>query len=599
MKHVIYLMMWLVIVAPTKSMAYQSVLLKGSAGILVDGSLEDWQVYKLPVQKLEYWRSLPHNKSGTPTADRDLSATLQVFTDAEHIYFAIIVTDDKVVFERSVFGQRWWDDAVWIEFDGGFLEITQRVAGAVVVESLLEIAGQKVSVPYLDKAIGVEAAISHTALGYIVEAKVPRQIVQSHAFEKGSRLLLNVSVLDHDDAGIQEHKLSLDKKISPSIVLSQMIHPSAQPENIPRRHPSAKQALPPKGTQLPAKSGFNNQGQFVITLLGDAAFDRLDLTKRHAIDTATILAKYHAATQADKPNPKTAIWTGGLAGILAVQEGHYRIFLNRFRAIQKFDDPYILEWASLYLTGYKRGFARTTLKLPDTVALLRLEEALQVANETRDHAFYFRFLSALYKVRHRAQLPVDQTLETGIRYATRLVDQFGTDRMGQLAAQNRLKYRLLLLKDQRFFEDHSRLAKQEIVSYSENFSLGSDEHLNFLNQIGNSYREVEMAQDALGFYEKMAELAQTPAYAVTARIGMAHVYLDIAKNRTAMAKLREAEKILGNPQNRDERAVLAHLHLTFVRAHDEWYDYKRVREHLKLLQAYLPPNPSMQARTAP
>ena len=599
MKHVIYLMMWLVIVAPAKSLAYQSVLLKGSAGISVDGNLEDWQVYKLPVEKLEYWRSLPHNPSGTPTADWDLSAALQVFADAEHIYFAVVVTDDEVVFERSVFGQRWWDDAVWIEFEGGFLEITQRTSGEVVVESLLEIAGKKVSVPYLDKAIGVEAALSHTALGYIVEAKVPRQIAQSHAFEKGSRLLLNVSVLDHDEAGIREHMLSLDKKISPSIALAQMIHAPVQPENIPRRHPSAKQVLPPKGAPLPAKSGFNNQGQFVITLLGDAAFDRLDLTERHAIGTATILAKYHAATRADKPNPKTEIWTGGLVGILAVQEGHYRIFSNRFRAIQKFDDPYVLDWASLYLTGYKRGFARTTPKLPDAVARLRLEEALSVANETRDHAFYFLFLSALYEVRQRAQLPTNHMLEQGIRYARHIVDQFGTGKMGQLAAQNRLKYRLLLLEDQRFFEIHSRFAKREILSYSENFSLGSDDHLDFLNRIGKIYREVEMGWDALAFYEKIAELAQTPAYAVIARIGMAQVYLDIAKNRTAMAKLREAEKILSNPQNGDERAVLAHLHLTFVRAHDEWYDYKRVREHLKLLQAYLPPDPSMQARTTP
>ena len=310
MKHVIYLMMWLVIVAPAKSMAYQSVLLKGSAGISVDGNLEDWQVYKLPVQKLEYWRSLPHNPSGTPTADRDLSAALQVFADAEHIYFAVVVTDDEVVFERSVFGQRWWDDAVWIEFEGGFLEITQRTSGAVVVESLLEIAGKKVSVPYLDKAIGVEAALSHTALGYIVEAKVPRQIAQSHAFEKGSHLSLNVSVLDHDEAGIREHMLSLDKKVSPSIALAQMIHAPVRPENIPRRHPSAKQVPPPKGAPLPAKSGFNNQGQFVITLLGDTAFDRLDLTERHAIGTAAILAKYHAATRTDKPNPKTEIWDG-------------------------------------------------------------------------------------------------------------------------------------------------------------------------------------------------------------------------------------------------------------------------------------------------
>ena len=599
MKQVIYLMMWLVIAAPAKSMAYQSVLVAGSSGIVVDGSLADWQVYKLPVQKLESWRALPHNLAGTPTSERDLSATLQVFADAEHLYFAVVVSDDAVVFERAVFGQSWWDDAVWLEFDGCFLEVTQRASGEVVVESLLEIAGKKISVPYLDKALGVDAAISPTASGYTVEAKVPRQIIQPRVFEKGSRLVLNVSVLDHDDAGIQEHMLSLGEEISPSIVLGQTIHAPVRPENGPRRHPSAKQSLPPTGAPLPAKSGFNNQGQFVITLLGDTAFDRLDLAQRHAIDTASILAKYHAATQVDQPNPKIEIWTGGLAGILAVQEGHYRIFSNRFRAIQKFDDPYILGWASLYMTGYKRGFARTTPKLPDAVARLRLEEALLVANETRDHAFYFQFLSALHNVQQRAQLPVASMLEQGIRHAMRLVDQFGTDKMGQLAARNRLKYRLLLLNDHRFFDVHTRFAKREIVSYSENFSLGSDEHLDFLNQVGNIYRELEMDRDALEFYEKISDLGQTPAHAVTARIGMAHVYLDIAKNRTAMAKLREAEKILSDPQTRDERAVLAHLHLTFVRAHDEWYDYKRVREHLKLLQAYLPPDPSRQARTTP
>ena len=137
------------------------------------------------------------------------------------------------------------------------------------------------------------------------------------------------------------------------------------------------------------------------------------------------------------------------------------------------------------------------------------------------------------------------------------------------------------------------------MNYSEIFSRGSDEHLDLLNQIGDVYRELEMSPEALEFYKKIAELAQTPAYAVVARIGMAHTYMDIAKNRTSMAKLREAEKILTNPTNYNERAVLAHLHMTFVRAHGEWYDYKRVREHLKLLNEYLPLDPSMQVRTTP
>ncbi len=224
MKHLIYVMMCLVIVAPANSIEYQSVLVDGSAGLLIDGSLTDWQAYKLPKQKLEYWRPMSHNRSGTPTTDQDLSATLQVFADADHIYFSVVVVDDEVVFERSVFGQRWWDDAVWIEFDGGYLEITKRASGEVVVESLLEIVGKKISVPYLSEAIGIDAAISQTASGYMIEAKVPRQVVQSHAFEKGSRLLFSVSVLDHDGAGIQEHRLSLDKEISSSILLSQMIN---------------------------------------------------------------------------------------------------------------------------------------------------------------------------------------------------------------------------------------------------------------------------------------------------------------------------------------------------------------------------------------
>ena len=599
MKHLIYLIMCFVIAAPANSIEYHSVLVDGSAGILIDGSLADWQAYKLSRKKLEYWRSMPHNRSGTPTTDQDLSATFQVFADTDHIYFVIVVVDDEVVFERSVFGQSWWDDAVWIEFDGGYLEITKRVSGEVVVESLLEVAGKKISVPYLSEAIGVDAAISQTASGYIVEAKVPRQIVQIDAFEKDSRLLFNVSVVDHDVAGIQEHRLSLDKDISSSVLLSQIITAPSWNEIIPGGHPSAKPAISPAGTTHPTKSGFNNQEQFVITLLGNTASDKLDLAKRQEINIATILAQYHAATKADKPNPKTLIWTGGLVGILAVGEGNYRIFSDRFRDIQKVDDPYVREWAVTHHRGYQRGFGRTMLKLPDAEAIRRLEEALQVANEIQDHEFYFQTISNLYKVRERAQLLVDQMLEKGSDYATRIVDQFGTDKMGQLAATNRLKYRLFLAQSQPFVKIDGLLAKQELLRYAENFSRGSDEHLNLLKQIGNIYRKVGMAPEALEFYKKIAELAQTPAYAVVARIGMAHTYMDIAKNRTSMAKLREAEKILTNPTNYNERAVLAHLHMTFVRAHGEWYDYKRVREHLKLLNAYLPPDPSMQVRTTP
>ena len=599
MKRLIYLIMSLAIAVPANSIEYQSVLVDGLAGLSIDGNLTDWQAYKLPVQKLEYWHSMPHNRSGTPTTDQDLSATFQVFADMDHIYFAVVVMDDEVVFERAVFGQSWWDDAVWIECDGGYLEITRRASGEVVVESLLDISGKKINVPYLSEAVGIDAAISQTASGYTVEAKVPRQIVQIDAFEKGSRLLFNVSIVDHDGAGIQEHRLSLDKEISSPILLSQIITVPLLNENIPRRHPSGKPAIPPTSTILPTKSGFNDQGQLVITLLGNTSFDKLDLAKRREINTATILAKHHAATQANNPNPKTLVWTGGLAGILAVREGNYRIFSDRFRDIQKVDDPYVQEWAMMHHKGYQRGFGRTMLKLPDTEAIRRLEEALQVANETQDHEFYFHILSNLYKVYHRAQLSVAQMLEEGIHYATRIVNQFGTDKMGQLAATNRLKYRLFLAKTRPFVKIDGLLAKQEILSYSENFSRGSDEHLDLLNQIGDIYRELEMSPEALEFYEKIAELAQKPPYAVVARIGMAHTYMDIAKNRTSMAKLREAEKILTNPTNYNERAVLAHLHMTFVRAHGEWYDYKRVREHLKLLNTYLPPDPSMQVRTTP
>lgn len=599
MKHLIYLVMYLVIAAPANTIEYHSVLVDGSAGISVDGSLADWQAYKLSSQKLEYWRSMPHNRSGTPTTDQDLSATFQTFADTDHIYFAIVVVDDEVVFERAVFGQSWWDDAVWIEFDGGYLEITKQASGEVVVESLLEVAGQKISVPYLSEAIGVEAAISQTASGYMVEAKVPRQIVQIDAFEKDSRLLFNVSVVDHDVAGIQEHRLSLDKDISSSVLLSQIITAPSWDEIIPGRHPSAKPAISPTGTTLPTKSELNNQGQLVITLLGNTAFDKLDLAKRREINTATILAQYRAATKADKPNLRTLIWTGGLAGILAVREGNYHIFSDRFRDIQKVDDPYVWEWVVTHHRGYQRGFGRTMLKLPDAEAIRRLEEALQVSDDAQDHEFYFQTLSNLYKVRERAQLSVDQILGKGIDYATRIVDQFGTDKMGQLAATNRLKYRLLLAQNQPFLKIDGLLAKQEILNYSENFSRGSDDYLDLLNQTGDVYRELEMSPEALEFYEKISELAQTPAYAVVARIGMAHTYMDIAKNRTSMAKLREAEKILTNPTNYNERAVLAHLHMTFVRAHGEWYDYKRVREHLKILNEYLPPDPSMQIRTTP
>lgn len=598
MKRLIYLMMCLVIAAPANSIEYHSVLVDGAAGILIDGDLVDWQAYELPRQKLEYWRSMPHNRSGTPTTDQDLSATFQAFADTDHIYFAIVVVDDEVAFERAIFGQSWWDDAVWIEFDGGYLEITKRVSDEVVVESLLEVADKKISVPYLSEAIGIEAAISQTGSGYTVEAKVPRQIVQIDAFEKDSRLLFNVSVVDHDVAGIQEHRLSLDKDISFSVLLSQIITAPSWNEIIPGAHPSTKPAISPAGMTLPTKSGLNNQGQYVITLLGNTAF-KIDLAKRQEINTATILAQYHAATKADKPNQRALIWTGGLAGILAVRDGNYRIFSDRFRDIQKIDDPYVREWAVTHHRGYQRGFGRTTLKLPDAEAIRRFEEALQVADDAQDHEFFFQTLSNLYKVRKRAQLSVDQMLEKGINYATRIVDQFRTDKIGQLAATNRLKYRLFLAQSQPFLKIDGLLAKQELLRYAENFTRGSDEHLNLLNQIGNVYRELEMSPEALEFYEKIAELAQTPAHAVVARIGMAHTYMDIAKNRTSMAKLREAEKILTNPTNYNERAVLAHLHMTFVRAHGEWYDYKRVREHLKLLNAYLPPDPSMQVRTTP
>ena len=152
--------------------------------------------------------------------------------------------------------------------------------------------------------------------------------------------------------------------------------------------------------------------------------------------------------------------------------------------------------------GYQRGFGRTTLKLPDAEAIRRLEETLQVSDDAQDHEFYFQTLSNLYKVRKRAQLSIDQILEKGIDYATRIVDQFGTDKMGQLAATNRLKYRLLLAQSQPFVKIDGLLAKQEILNYSENFSRGSDEHLDLLNQTGDIYRELEMSPEALEFYEK-------------------------------------------------------------------------------------------------
>ena len=217
---------------PTQT-AYEASL-RQSAGVTIDGDLSDWS--RLDLGR----RPITEASSGhLISSPEDLSASFSCLVDANNLYIAVWVTDDELIFGTESFHEGANDDAVDIFLDGdladiekeyfdendGHIRIVRGKDGRVhlegssgifwlsrlsrmpnEIEMTVEESGEIIErhlrdilFPYSWELLGVEAASSDTQDGYVVEIRIPAEILQIEEFVPGLQMGLDFRVLDDDD----------------------------------------------------------------------------------------------------------------------------------------------------------------------------------------------------------------------------------------------------------------------------------------------------------------------------------------------------------------------------------------------------------------
>ena len=206
---------------------------------------------------------------------------------------AVDVTDDQIVFERGTLDEFWWDDAVQIYLDGdlanpgesydandSLIEITRSRDGNLVLGGQVYQQGVRVQVPYLWESVGVQAALRKREGGYTVEVGIPRDILGSNAFGKGTKIGLNVVVCDEDDEGRRENKLGWSEDVNSRGHLTT--------EKIGHLVFSSEKPGPLSGTKdasgrLKAKVQEGDKGDLVVTLTGQSSSRTLRWRRRNGV----------------------------------------------------------------------------------------------------------------------------------------------------------------------------------------------------------------------------------------------------------------------------------------------------------------------------
>ena len=193
------------------------------AGITIDGDLSDWRNLEVHSETIE--EVAPTYATRTPS---DLSATFSCVMDRQDLYIGVHVVDNQLFYGTERFYYTFNDDCVEVYFDGdlknpgkayldgndGLLRLVRESEGGVRLEGTagmfrLEPAGPEkwydARFPGVWDVLGVVGAFSENSDGYSVEFRIPASVLGLDGFSIGTKIGLNIRVIDDDDGGRYDH----------------------------------------------------------------------------------------------------------------------------------------------------------------------------------------------------------------------------------------------------------------------------------------------------------------------------------------------------------------------------------------------------------
>ncbi|NOZ51425.1 MAG: DNRLRE domain-containing protein, partial [Chloroflexi bacterium] len=164
----------------------------------IDGDLSDWLLntpLRLDANDASYF-------SGLLPTPADLSASLWARWDAENLYLAAQVQDEKAVIDSD--GQLWNDDSVEFALDGENDNNSYSASGGdhqftVRRDGVVNDRGQWTN--------GVTAAVQQQSTGYTIELAIPRSQLGGTVLQAGAVLGFNLGLNDDDNGGSRDSAL--------------------------------------------------------------------------------------------------------------------------------------------------------------------------------------------------------------------------------------------------------------------------------------------------------------------------------------------------------------------------------------------------------
>jgi hypothetical protein len=196
---------------------YEAKYSDSTAAITVDGYLTDWEYIGANRETLGNYITISNDMIEAidimPSSPDNLSTWFMCVADKNGVYVAIHVTDDIVVTDNHGFPDGWKDDSIDICFDGDLKDLAGKTGfdandGQVGVIGGKEgfkwmsgyTPGLTAQIPYYWEARGIRAGYLQIPGGYSVELMIPADILGYDSISGGTRIGLNIRVLENDDA---------------------------------------------------------------------------------------------------------------------------------------------------------------------------------------------------------------------------------------------------------------------------------------------------------------------------------------------------------------------------------------------------------------
>ena len=207
----------------TASKSYNAKLVY-PAEITIDGDLSDWRNLEVHSETIE--EVVPTYATRPPS---DLSATFSCVMDRQNLYIGVHVVDNQLFYGTERFYYTFNDDCVEVYFDGdlknpgktyldgndGLLRLVRESEGGVRLEGTAGMfrpgpAGREdkwydAQFPGVWDVLGVVGAFRENSDGYSVEFRIPASVLGLDGFSVGTKIGLNIRVIDDDDGGRYDH----------------------------------------------------------------------------------------------------------------------------------------------------------------------------------------------------------------------------------------------------------------------------------------------------------------------------------------------------------------------------------------------------------